>query len=224
MPATTVVPERTSSPADFGIASASPVRFDSSISRPEVVEHRAVGRHLIAGAQLDQVVEHDVARSGTSISVAVPDHPGGRRVQQRQPVELPLGQVLLHDADRRVDHQHHAEQPVGQRPGDQDQDEQRAQDRVEPGEDVGLDDHPQRPGRRLAGGVDLAAGDPLGDLGRGQAGGQARSDVDAGGFGRACSPAYCDRCTPTCQWESDNSANGLVSAAGGRRDSVHWRR
>ena len=36
MPATTVVPDRTSSPSDLGIASASPVRFDSSISRPEV--------------------------------------------------------------------------------------------------------------------------------------------------------------------------------------------
>ena len=36
MPATTVVPERTSSPSDLGIASASPVRFDSSISSPEV--------------------------------------------------------------------------------------------------------------------------------------------------------------------------------------------
>ncbi len=36
VPATTVVPERTSSPAVLGIASASPVRLDSSISRPEV--------------------------------------------------------------------------------------------------------------------------------------------------------------------------------------------
>ena len=37
---------------------------------------------------------------GTSISVAVPQHPGGRGVEQRQPIELPLGQVLLHDADQ----------------------------------------------------------------------------------------------------------------------------
>ena len=120
----------------------------------------SVGRHLVAGAQLDQVVRGPRRPSAISVIRAVPDHPGGGRVEQRQPVELPLGQVLLDDPDRRVDHQDHAEQAVGERPGGEDQHEQRAEDRVEPGEDVGLDDHPQRPGGRLIGGVDLAARRP----------------------------------------------------------------
>ena len=218
MPATTVVPgthlvaRRTSGsrpPRRSGSTRRSPARRCVSIV-PSAGTWSPVRSSIRSSSTTSAV--------GISISVAVPDHPGGRRVQQRQPVQLPLGQVLLHDADRRVDDQHHAEQPVGQRPGAQDQHEQRTQDRVEPGEDVGLEDHPQRPGRRLAGGVDLAAGDPLGDLGRRSGRWSGRPDVDAGGLGpyrhRSIRRGQthsddCDRSAPT-PWSGRSAPDRLV--------------
>ena len=113
--------------------------------------------------------------TATSRDLAVADDPGLRRRQHREPVERALGAQLLHDADAGVRDQHEAEQRVLERPDDEDDREHRAEQRVEPREDVrahDLGDRPRRGGRDV---VDLPAGDALGDLGRGQA--SCRVDV-----------------------------------------------
>ena len=88
------------------------------------------------------------------LALAVPHDGDVGRGQQRELVEGPLGPPLLVDADAGVGHEHDAEQGVLDRPDGQDDDQQRAEDGVEAGEDVGPDDLPQRtgwcrPGARL---------------------------------------------------------------------------
>ncbi len=55
-----MLPDSTSASTVLSMGSASPVSNDSSISSPSVETHRPVGRHLVTGPQLEQVVEHDV--------------------------------------------------------------------------------------------------------------------------------------------------------------------
>ena len=99
-PATTKLPESTSSPAALSTGSLSPVSSDSSTSSPSARVHDAVARDLVAGAQLEQVVEHD--RFDRDLGdVAVAHDPGARRVQHRELVEGALGPHLLDDADER---------------------------------------------------------------------------------------------------------------------------
>ena len=132
-----------------------------------------VGRDLVAGAQREEIVDHDrFDRDLGALAVAHDARLGC--VEDREPVERPLRPVLLHDADERVRDQHDAEQRVLDRPDDQDHDEHRAEDRVEPREDVGAGDLGQRAARALVGHVDLATRDPFGDLGRGQPFGPGR--------------------------------------------------
>ena len=70
-PATTTLPESTSSPARFTTGSDSPVSSDSSISSPSLVRTHAVGRDLISGPELDQIVEHDLGdRDLATLAVA----------------------------------------------------------------------------------------------------------------------------------------------------------
>ena len=155
-PATTKLPERTSSPTLLLIGSLSPVSSDSSISSPSAIAHDAVARDLVAGAQLEQVVEHD--RLDRDLRpVAVAHHPGRRRVQHRELVEGALGPHLLEDADAGVGDQHDRERGVLDRTDHQDHDEQRAEDGVEPGEHVGADDLAERAAGALAGVVGLPA-------------------------------------------------------------------
>ena len=144
--------------------------------------HDAVGRHLIAGTQLEQVVEHHVL-DRNFVQVAVADGARLRRAEHGQTVQRALGPDLLHDPDQRVGDEHDPEQPVLRLAENQDDDEENTEDRVETSEDVGADDLAVRPARALAGSVRLAARDPLRDLRRREAVGR-RLESRGHGWGR----------------------------------------
>ena len=99
---------------------------DSSTSSPSAGEDLAVDDHLIAGLEGDHVVDARLADGATRASLAVAhDRRAVGAVEQREPVERPLGTELLHDADQGVRDEHDAEQCVLQRPDDEDQREHR---------------------------------------------------------------------------------------------------
>ena len=100
LPATTKLPDSTSSPVVLvdRVALAGEQRLVDL--EPVGVAHHAVARDLVAGAQLEQVVEHD--RFDRDLGdVAVAHDPGARRVEHRELVERALGPHLLDDADER---------------------------------------------------------------------------------------------------------------------------
>ena len=85
--------------------------------------------------------------------LAVADDPRAGRRQHGEPVEGALGAPLLHDADQGVGHQHEPEEPVLRVAEHEDQHEHRAEDRVEPREDVRPRDLAERPARAVVGRV-----------------------------------------------------------------------
>jgi hypothetical protein len=134
---------------------------------PGRVQHLAVDHHLVARADLEEVVQHDLADLDLA-PLAVAEHVRARRVHQLQPLERPLGADLLDDADQDVGHQHDPEQRVLDRPDHQDHREQRAEQDVEAGDHVGADDLAEGPGGRLGDVVGEPSRDALGDLGAAQ--------------------------------------------------------
>ena len=154
--------------------SDSPVSSDSSSSSPSTARTIAVGRR--PGRRRAARAGRRARRRSTAISRTSPSrtHARRRRAEHREPVERALGPPLLDDADQRVDHEDEAEQPVLRRAEHEDQHEHRAEDRVEPGEDVGPDDLAEGAARAVVGAVDEPAPLPLGDLGRRQTAGPVR--------------------------------------------------
>lgn len=128
---------------------------------------RAVHDGLVAGAQLDEVAEDDLG-GGDLGRDPVAAHRGFRLADHREAVQGLLGPPLLDDADAGVGDDHEAEEAVLDRRDEQHDQPEHADDQVEPGEDVGADDLADGAGRADGYVVDLAAGDPLGDLGGGQ--------------------------------------------------------
>ena len=124
-----------------------------------------VGDELIAGVQRDEIVE-TTSPIGISRELAVAHHPRARRVEHREPVEGPLGSPLLHDPDQRIRDEHDTEQRVLQRADDDDDHEHRAEDRVETGEDVRLQDLGERATRAILGCVREPVVDPPTNRGR----------------------------------------------------------
>jgi hypothetical protein len=98
---------------------------------------------------------------------AIAENPDPRCGEHAQPFEGALGAQLLHDADRRVRHEHDAEQRVLERTDDRDDHQHRPEQRVEPGEHVGPDDPADRSGRHRGDVVDVPARHPHLDLGGG---------------------------------------------------------
>ena len=98
--------------------------------------------------------------------VAVSDHAGVGCVHDRQPVQGALRSDLLDDPDERVRDDDAAEQGVIERPDDEDHDEERADDEVEAGEDVGLDDLRDGAGGRVGHVVAQPPRGPIGGLRR----------------------------------------------------------
>ena len=92
--------------------------------------HIAVGHHLVAGAERDQVSVDDVVQVQHPLA-AVPHHPRLRRHQQRGLVEHAFGAQLLDDPDRGVRDQDAREQAVRILAADQDQHQEDGQDQVE---------------------------------------------------------------------------------------------
>ena len=130
--------------------------------------HDAVGGDLVTGAELDEVVEHDIVhRDLVHLAVAHDTHLW--LAEHGELVEGALGAHLLDDADERIAHQHDAEQRVLRMPDREDHHEQHAQDGVEAREDVRPQDLAEGATRSLAAGVGLAPFDALSDLGFGEA-------------------------------------------------------
>ena len=126
-------------------------------------QHFRVHRHLVAAAQLEDVVEHDVVR-GDLRDFAIPEHPRRSLGQDRQPVKRALRAQFLGHPDAGVDHQHDAEQRVLERPDNQHHHEQRAKYRVEPGQHVGAEDLSRRAAGRARQRVHLPGPHPLAHL------------------------------------------------------------
>jgi hypothetical protein len=158
-------------------ASDSPVSIDSSICSPRAHDAR-IGRHLVAGAQHEDVGEHD-GRLRDVLLHGVASHTRLRGVQQRELVEGGFGPELLHRTDDRVGDGGEAEEGVlPASEGEQDA-EAREDDAVEQREDVGADD-----AQRTATG--------LGAVGVGPTVG--RPDVDLRGAQSDCGIDLLDRC------------------------------
>ena len=113
--------------------------------------HDAVGRDLVAGAQHEQVVEHDsldgdLARFAVAhdTRLAARSSTASRsRVRfARYSCTMPMSALATSTMPNSAS---------WHRPDDEDHDEQRPEDRVEPGEDVGPDDLGERAARPLVG-------------------------------------------------------------------------
>ena len=123
---------------------------------------------LVARPELDDVVEHHLAGQ-SRLGPGLPAHQRFRQSDDRELVQGLLRAQLLDDADRAVGDDQQPEGTVDHRPGRQHDDQQHAEDRVDPGEDVGthdVGDAARRAGRDVVG---LALCYPLRDFDIGQA-------------------------------------------------------
>ena len=131
-------------------------------------QNRTVHAHLIAERQIDDVVEHDVARWHNRQGAVTQDG-RLRSIDDSERVEGSLGTELRHDADHRVDDHDATENAITQVTEQQHDDRRSDDDRVEQRQDVLADDRRHRPRGTVLHPVDRAAGDALGDLGGAQA-------------------------------------------------------
>ena len=147
------------------------------------LEHHGVRRDLVPAGEQQDVVQHDLLE-GDPNGGTVAEHPRGVPAQQGDPVQLPLGGVLLDEADHHVAHRGQAEQQV--QPPAQCDDDRRAQPQhqVEEGEHVGADDGPHAAGRGAGGRVGQSEGDPLGNGVRAETLADEDAVVDSGRLGR----------------------------------------
>ena len=127
-------------------------------------QHLRVGCDLLAGAQVDDVVEHELV-DGERRDCAVPHGGDLRGADDDETVERSLGAELLHDSDQRVGDDDASEQGVAVGAARDHHREQRADQGVEAGEHVGADDLAGRARGRRRHIVDGPVGDPLRDLG-----------------------------------------------------------
>ena len=139
----------------------------------------AVGRHLVAGAELTEIIENDLGDRDLA-HFAVAHHTRLGRGEHGQPVERSFGPPLLHHTDQRVEEQDEPEEGILTLPEHEDQHEHRADDRVEPRHHVGAQDLGQRATGALVGRIYLSGSNSLGRFGRGQTG-RARHGRNATG-------------------------------------------
>ena len=175
------------SPGCLTTGSASPVSSDSSISSPSASTHTPSTTTLSPGPISMRSSEHDLGRADLGRD-AVPPYRRPRLPDHGERVQGLLRPPLLDDADARVGEDDEAEEAVLDRRDEQHDQPQHADDRVEPGEDVRADDLGHRAAAAHRNVVDLAARDPLGDLGGGQAR-RRRGSGTRGAQGRASAPA-----------------------------------
>ena len=126
-------------------------------------QHRAVHAHLITQGQLDDIVDHDVARRNHRHRPVAQDG-RLRRIDNRQGVQRALGAQLRDDADHRVDDHNAAENTVAQVTEQQDNDRRSDNDRIEERHHVLADDRCHGPRRAILDAVDRAARHPFKDL------------------------------------------------------------
>ena len=128
----------------------------------------AIGDHLLARFQQDEVVNDDVGHRYL-VRRAVPLHPRARRHKQRELVERALGLDLLADSDRGVRDDDPQEQRVAGIAEDQRDRAEPGEDRVEHREHVRPDDARVGSARRSNGPV-AGRGETAGGLGLAQPG------------------------------------------------------
>ena len=116
--------------------------------QPPAFDDLRVRRHLLAGTDPHDVVEHDLVVRHLDVP-ALAAHQEVRRHQDRELVQGALGAQLGDDADAGVDDDDEAEHRVTPGPGNQHQHHGRQDDAVEQGEDVGPDDLRQRTRRGI---------------------------------------------------------------------------
>ena len=126
-------------------------------------EHLAVDDDLVARHRVHDVVEDEVRRRQLA-DVARAHRADGRRGQHLEPLQGPLRAELLDDPDRRVRHEHQPEQGIAVFAHGEDHDEHRAEQRVEPREQVGSDDLGGRAGGRRGDVVRRTGSDARADL------------------------------------------------------------
>ena len=151
-PATTKLPESTSSSGCLVDGSASPVSSDSSTSSPST--SRTTPSDGIWSPVRSSRRSSSTTRRRRRSRWSAPSRTARRDgcAEHRELVELALGPHLLDDADQRVGDEDEAERGrPGRRPEHQDHHEHRAEDRVEAGEDVGPHDLGERAAGALAG-------------------------------------------------------------------------
>ena len=135
--------------------------------QPRGLERLAVHDDLVSRAEIQDVVQNHLRNGDLTLDTVAKDA-GVRCRQHGEPVQRSLRPKLLHDPDQRVRDQHEAEQRVAELAHQQDHHEHRAEQGVEPGEQIRPDDlrdGPRGCGRHV---VRSAGRDALGDLGRGQ--------------------------------------------------------
>lgn len=130
----------------------------------------AVDHDLIAGTELDQIVQDHLAGRDL-LGEAVAAHGRLGLADDRQLVQGPLGPDLLDDADRAVGHDEQPEHAVDDRARRQNEQEQHTENGIDTGEDIranDLGDRTTRPGRDVVGApvaatlIDLCCGEPGG--------------------------------------------------------------
>ena len=131
-------------------------------------EHGRVHGRLVTRPHLDHVAENDLLHRQLRCR-PVPHDTHSRGGQDSQAIQRPLGTELLEDADARIGRQHQAEQSILRRPDDHDHHEQRAEDGVEPGEEIRPQDLADRPAGSRRREVNLACQHPGTDRRRTQA-------------------------------------------------------
>jgi hypothetical protein len=136
--------------------------------QPRRCDHVAVDHQLVAGAQLDEIVDHDLVHGLLDHGTGA-DDPDLWGRHDFETIEGPLSPELLDDADGRVGDEDDPEQCVSRlAQHEQDDQEEGPEQDVEPGDDVGPDDLPGGAARSLGDGVDLAGPDSLPNLGVGE--------------------------------------------------------
>jgi hypothetical protein len=126
--------------------------------------HRSIGRNLVTGTQNDQVIEHDLGHSDLGGWLTVPNDLRMRGVEYGQSIQGSFGPQFLDDSDRRIRDDYQPEQAVLPTPGEEDHHDERDQNCVEDGENVGTNDLKNGSARSGIGGVCMPSGDPLSDV------------------------------------------------------------
>jgi len=128
------------------------------------------GDDLRAGAQLDDIVEHQLVCLQFD-DLAVAHDVGARRIDDAQLVEHLLGAQFLHDADDTVRDDDAGEQCILRRAGGDHERRQDSDDEVDRRKHVAAHDLADTASRCVRHQIGLTAADPLCHFGSGQAGG-----------------------------------------------------
>ena len=169
-------------------------------------QDNTVDDELVADGEHDDVVEHDVVLADLRIDT-VAAHGRPCLAEDRQLREGASSTELLNDADGGIEDDDEAEQRVLDGRDQQHDDPERADQAVEPREGVRLDDVAEAATAGIGCDVHLAPGDPLGDLGRGEA---------ADGIGRRTSRARGGHgARPSIRWRMtpSRSAQGQMTSS-----------